>query len=94
MLGGCIHFSEVWLNFTKNMVGFRQRERANHLPLFLFIQFSSLPISKETTLQRADFKLQLLMFVTAEKERAKFIIFFLSFFNQLLSPPVLSKSAF
>ena len=31
---------------------------------------------KETTLKRADFTLQLLMFVTAEKERRMFIIFF------------------
>ena len=42
--------------------------------------------SKETTLERDDFNLQLLMFVTAEKEREMFIIFFLSIFCQLLSP--------
>ena len=42
--------------------------------------------NKETTLERADFTLQLLMFVTAEKERRMFIIFFLSIFCQLLSP--------
>ena len=41
---------------------------------------------KETTLERADFILQLLMFVTAEKEGQLFIIFFLSSFCQLLSP--------
>ena len=41
---------------------------------------------KETTLERADFALQLSMFVTAEKEREKFIIFFLSSFCQVLSP--------
>ena len=41
---------------------------------------------KETTLERADFTLQLLMFVTAEKEWQMFIIFFLSSFCQLLSP--------
>ena len=33
--------------------------------------------TKETTLERADFTLQLLMFVTAEKERQLFIIFIL-----------------
>ena len=35
---------------------------------------------KETKLERADFTLQLLMFVTAEKEGQMFIIFFLSIF--------------
>ena len=42
--------------------------------------------SKETTLERADFTLQLLIFVTAEKEGQMFIIFFLPIFGQLLSP--------
>ena len=42
----------------------------------------SLP--KETTLERADFTLQLLMFVTVEKGRVMFIIFLLSSFCQLL----------
>ena len=41
---------------------------------------------KETTLERDDFTVQLLMFVTAEKEGRMFIIFFLSSFCQLLSP--------
>ena len=40
---------------------------------------------KETTLESADITLQLLMFVTAEKERVKFMIFFLSIFCQMLS---------
>ncbi len=35
---------------------------------------------KETTLERADFTLQLLMFVTAEREGQIFLIFFLSIF--------------
>ena len=43
-------------------------------------------INKESTLERADFTLQLLMFVTTEKERQLFIIFFLSSLCQLLSP--------
>ena len=43
-------------------------------------------MSKEAKLERADFTLQLLMFVTAEKEEQMFIIFFLSIFGQLLSP--------
>ena len=44
-------------------------------------------LSKETKLERADFTRQLLMFVTAEKERQMlFIIFLLSSFCQLLSP--------
>ena len=34
--------------------------------------------AKDTTLERADFILQLLMFVTMEKEREKFVIFILS----------------
>ena len=42
--------------------------------------------AKETTLERADFAIQLLMFVTAEKEGQMFIIFFLSTFYQVLSP--------
>ena len=41
--------------------------------------------NEETTLEKADFALQLLMFVTVEKERQLFIIFFLSSFCQLLS---------
>ena len=41
---------------------------------------------EETTLERADFTLQLLMFVTAEREGRMFIIFFLSSYCQLLSP--------
>ena len=40
---------------------------------------------KETTLERADLTIQLLMFVTAEKEREIFLIFFHSSFCQLLS---------
>ena len=42
--------------------------------------------AKETTLERADFALQLFMFVTAEKEGQMLIFFFLSSFCQLLSP--------
>ena len=42
--------------------------------------------TKQTTLERADFTLQLSMFVTTEEERRMFIIFFLSSFCQLLSP--------
>ena len=42
--------------------------------------------AKEPTLERADFTLQLLMFVIVEKEGQMFIIFFLSIFCQLLSP--------
>ena len=42
-------------------------------------------LSKDTTLERADFTLLLSMFVTPEKERQLFIIFFLSSFCQLLS---------
>ena len=41
---------------------------------------------KETTLERDDFTVQLLMFVTVGKERQLFIIFFLSSICQLLSP--------
>ena len=39
-----------------------------------------LVLFKETTLERADFTFQLLMFVTAEKERRMFTIIFLSIF--------------
>ena len=48
---------------------------------------------KETTLERADFTLQLLIFITAEKERELFIIFFLSSFCQLLSPLFEARTA-
>ena len=45
-----------------------------------------LPCSKESTLERADFTLQLLLCGTAEKGREMFIIFFFSSYCQLLSP--------
>ena len=48
--------------------------------------------AKETTLERADFTLQLLLFVTAEKERRMFTIFFLSSFCQLLSPRIQART--
>ena len=48
--------------------------------------FLCLRMVKETTLERADLAFQLLIFVTAEKERRMFIIFFLSVIFQLLSP--------
>ena len=46
----------------------------------------TLVAGKETTLERADFTLQLSMFVTAEKERRMFIFFFLPILCQLLFP--------
>ena len=48
--------------------------------------------SKETKLERVDFTLQLSMFVTAEKERRMFTIFFLSSFCQLLSPRIQART--
>ena len=42
--------------------------------------------TKDTTFERADFTIQLLMFVTAEKEGKMFFIPFLSSFYQLFSP--------
>ena len=47
---------------------------------------------KETTFERADFTLQMLKFVTAEKEREMLVIFFLSIFCQLLSPRFKSRT--
>ena len=47
---------------------------------------------KETTLERADFTLQLLMFVTSEKERRMFTIFSLSSFCQLLSSRIQART--
>ena len=47
--------------------------------------YSALVEIKETTLERADFTLQMLKFVTAEKEGEMFIFFFLSISCQLLS---------
>ena len=46
----------------------------------------TLGLPKETTKERADFTVQLFMFVDAEKEEIMFIIFFLSIFRQLMSP--------
>ena len=43
-------------------------------------------LPKETTSERADFTLQLQIFVTAEMEWQMFKIFFLSSLDQLLSP--------
>ena len=40
----------------------------------------------ETTLERADFTLQLLMFVTAEKERGMFVISFFPVFVSCCPP--------
>ena len=57
-----------------------------------FFPVCSLADTKETTLERADFTLQLLMFVTAEKERRMFTIFFLSSFCQLLSPRIQART--
>ena len=52
----------------------------------MFGRVLQLRTTKETAVERADFALQLLMFVTAEKEGQMFIIFFLSIFCQLLFP--------
>ena len=52
--------------------------------------FYPLARSKETTLERPDFTLQLLMFVTAEKEREMFSIFFLLPFLSAVVPVILS----
>ena len=49
-----------------------------------------LGLGKETTLERADFALQLLMFVTAEKERVMFIIFLSFHFLSAVVPKILS----
>ena len=50
-----------------------------------FVFVSRVVPNKETTFERADFTLQLLMFVTIEKEREMYIIFYLSIFCKLLS---------
>ena len=44
--------------------------------------------TKETTLERADFAIQLLLFVTVEKEEQMFTIFFLSIFLSAVVPAV------
>ena len=56
------------------------------------VKTQSIERAKETTLERADFTLQLLMFVTAEKEieRVMFIIFFLFIFLSAVVPTILS----
>ena len=51
-----------------------------------FLENWALGKTKDTTLERADFTLQLLMFATAEKDQHMFMIFFLPIFCQLLSP--------
>ena len=48
--------------------------------------FNSTTQPKETTLERADFPLQLSMFVTAENDGRMFIMFILFYFCQLWSP--------
>ena len=74
----------------------RKRQSADFKALKLFkgrCSFDcSLVFFKETTLERADFTLQLLMFVTAEKEKRMFKIFFLSSFCQLLSPRIQART--
>ena len=55
------------------------------------MSFGSISNTKETTLERADFTLQLLMFVTVEEERIMFITFFLSIFLSAVVPAVLSQ---
>ena len=55
--------------------------------LYACFYYGALILSKETRLERADFTLQLSMFVTKEKEGVMFIIFYLPSFCQLLSPP-------
>ena len=67
---------------VKDLVGEQSRDCDSET----FLLNDTLLDTKETKLERADFNLQLLMFVSAEKERRMFIIFFLSSFCQLLSP--------
>ena len=47
---------------------------------YFFVMAAYYGWPRETTLERADFTLQLLLFVTMDKERRMFIIFFLSSF--------------
>ena len=65
------------------------------LPFGLSLFLSSFPSTpertKETKLERADFTLQLLMFVTAENERRMFIFFFFFQFLSAFVPAVISK---
>ena len=52
-------------------------------PVFLPVAFGAwYHATKETTLERIDFTLQLLMFKTVEKEKRMFMSFFLSIFCQ------------
>ena len=62
-----------------------------YLEIFGRVDVLEAASTKETAFQRADFTLQLLMFVTVEKERRIFIIFFLSSFGQLV-PAILILS--
>ena len=55
----------------------------HHRIVALFLR--AVPATKETILERADFTIQLLMFVDADKERRMFIFFFIFIFCQLLS---------
>ena len=68
---------EVWTHpaFLANIFSFTQSALS---------QFSSLEI-KETTLESADFTIQLLMFVTAEKEERMFIISIISISSVFVS---------
>ena len=51
-----------------------------------------LAVSKETTLERDGFSVQILVFVTWESERVMFKIYFLSSFRKLLSPRFQSRA--
>ena len=57
--------------------------------LFIFFSYCYLGLTKETTLERADLILQLLMFVSAEKEGQRSINFFLSIFCPTLKSGIL-----
>ena len=61
------------------------------LQLLLLLLLFKMAYTKETTLERAAFALQLLIFVTAEKEGQMFIIIFLSIFFSAVVPAVFSK---
>ena len=53
--------------------------------VMLFLPFIWSLSAEEATLERVDFTLQLVIFVTSEKEGKMSTIFFLSIFCQLLS---------
>ena len=81
-----INFKETLQLFEYIISRPQSKSKRKSLRLSQNLWFMVREETKETTLERADFTLQLSMFVTEEKETEMFLIIFLSICCQLLSP--------